>query len=184
MDTADLFAQLEVLDFPVDFTVDMEVVPAKRALEQVQRKKKDLLDQAEQYGAQPTGMPHSLPSAAGDLGEEDARLSATSVEVEVQSVTVLTVWADDPVTCDARARALVALLAGGNYRLVRPHGMQQTLFALGLPGAGARDRCGSSPSISCRRTGRRRGRSPRCGSVMRPGRWWGSIWTAGRSGRS
>ncbi|MFE8975851.1 ATP-binding protein [Streptomyces cyaneofuscatus] len=136
VDTADLFAQLEVLDFPVDFTVDMEVVPAKRALEQVQRKKKDLLDQAEQYGAQPTGMPHSLPSAAGDLGEEDARLSATSVEVEVQSVTVLTVWADDPVTCDARARALVALLAGGNYRLVRPHGMQQTLFALGLPGAG------------------------------------------------
>ncbi|MFJ8762182.1 ATP-binding protein [Streptomyces cyaneofuscatus] len=136
VDTADLFAQLEVLDFPVDFTVDMEVVPAKRALEQVQRKKKDLLDQAEQYGAQPTGMPHSLPSAAGDLGEEDARLSATSVEVEVQSVTVLTVWADDPVTCDARARALVALLAGGNYRLVRPHGMQQTLLALGLPGAG------------------------------------------------
>ncbi len=136
VDTADLFAQLEVLDFPVDFTVDMEVVPAKRALEQVQRKKKDLLDQAEQYGAQPTGMPHSLPSAAGDLGEEDARLSATSVEVEVQSVTVLTVWADDPVTCDARARTLVALLAGGNYRLVRPHGMQQTLFSLGLPGAG------------------------------------------------
>ncbi|RLV64355.1 ATP/GTP-binding protein [Streptomyces sp. CBMAI 2042] len=136
VDTADLFAQLEVLDFPVDFTVDMEVVPAKRALEQVQRKKKDLLDQAEQYGAQPTGMPHSLPSAAGDLGEEDARLSATSVEVEVQSVTVLTVWADDPVTCDARARALVALLTGGNYRLVRPHGLQQTLFALGLPGAG------------------------------------------------
>lgn len=135
-DTADLLAQLEVLDFPVDFTVDMEVVPAKRALEQVQRKKKDLLDQAEQYGAQPTGMPHSLPSAAGDLGEVDARLSATSVEVEVQSVTVLTVWADDPVTCDARARALVALLAGGNYRLVRPHGMQQTLFAMGLPGTG------------------------------------------------
>ncbi|MCQ1581204.1 ATP-binding protein [Streptomyces parvus] len=134
MDSADLLAQLEVLDFPVDFTVDMEVVPAKRAREQVQRKKKELLDQAEQYGAQPTGMPHSLPSAAADLGEEDARLSLTGVEVEVQSVTVLTVWADDAVTCDARARALASMVAGGNYRLVRPHGLQQALFSMGLPG--------------------------------------------------
>ncbi|MFJ9188716.1 ATP-binding protein [Streptomyces anulatus] len=134
MDSADLLAQLEVLDFPVDFTVDMEVVTAKQAREQVLRKKKDLLDQAEQYGAQPTGMPHSLPSAAGDLSEEDARLSLTGVEVEVQSVTVLTVWADDAVTCDARARALASMLAGGNYRLVRPHGLQQALFSMGLPG--------------------------------------------------
>ncbi|XXZ47512.1 hypothetical protein AAGT00_00750 (plasmid) [Streptomyces cavourensis] len=184
VDTADLFAQLEVLDFPVDFTVDMEVVPAKRALEQVKRKKKDLLDQAEQYGAQPTGMPHSLPSAAGDLGEEDARLSATSVEVEVQSVTVLTVWADDPVTCDARARTLVALLAGGTTGWCVRTACSRPCSPWGCRGRGARPRCGSSPSTSCRRTGRRRGRSPLCGSVMRPGRWSGSTWTAGRFGRS
>jgi len=135
MDSADLLAQLESLDFPVDFVIDLHVVTAERAKEQVRRKKKELLDQAEQYGAQPTGMPHSLPEAAGDLAEEDARLSRTSVEVEVQSVTVLTVWAGDPVTCDARARSLAALLSGGDYRAVRPHGMQEALFALGLPGA-------------------------------------------------
>ncbi|WLQ61485.1 ATP-binding protein [Streptomyces poriferorum] len=133
VESADLLAQLESLDFPVDFTVDMQVIGAQRAKEQVQRKKKELLDQAEQYGAQPTGMPHSLPTAAGDLVEEDARLSRTSVEVEVQSVTVLTVWGPDPVTCDARARALVSLLSGGDYRAVRPHGMQEALFSLGLP---------------------------------------------------
>ncbi len=50
-------------------------------------------------------------------------------------MTVLTVWGPDPVTCDARARALAALLSGGDYRAVRPHGMQEALFALGLPGA-------------------------------------------------
>ncbi|MEV6400212.1 ATP-binding protein [Streptomyces sp. NPDC051907] len=133
VDSADLLAQLESLDFPVDFTVDVQVVPAERAREQVRRKKKELLDQAEQYGAQPAGMPHSLPEAAGDLAEEDARLSRTSVEVEVQSVTVLTVWGPDPLTCDARARALAALLSGGDYRAVRPHGMQEALFSLGLP---------------------------------------------------
>ncbi|WP_433573719.1 ATP-binding protein [Streptomyces sp. CA-251247] len=135
MDSADLLAQLEGLDFPVDFTVDLQVVTAERAKEQVRRKKKELLDQAEQYGAQPTGMPHSLPEAAGDLAEVDARLSRTSVEVEVQSVTVLTVWGPDAVTCDARARALAGLLSGGDYRAVRPHGMQEALFSLGLPGA-------------------------------------------------
>lgn len=135
LESADLLAQLESLDFPVDFTVDMQVVPSERAREQVRRKKKELLDQAEQYGAQPTGMPHSLPEAAGALAEQDARLSRSSVEVEVQSVTVLTVWGPDPVVCDARARALVALLSGGDYRAVRPHGMQEALFALGLPGA-------------------------------------------------
>ena len=132
---ADLLAQLESLDFPVDFTVDLQVVPAQKAKESVQRKKKELLDQAEQYGAQPTGMPQSLPDAAGALSEMDARLSRTSVEVEVQSVTVLTVWGPDAATCDARARALAALLSGADYRAVRPHGMQEQLFVLGLPAA-------------------------------------------------
>lgn len=135
VDTSDVLAQLEGLDFPVDFTVDLQIVPADRAKQQVQRKKRELLDQAEQYGAQPTGMPHSLPHAAGDLAEEDARLSRSSVEVEVQSVTVLTVWGEDPGLCDARARALAAVLSGADYRAIRPHGMQEHLFTLGLPGA-------------------------------------------------
>ncbi|MEV7618430.1 ATP-binding protein [Streptomyces sp. NPDC089799] len=134
IEAADVLAQLEHMPFPVDVTVDMQVVPAARAREQVQRKKKELLDQTGQYGAQPTGMPDALPQAAGDLAEEDARLSRTSVEVEVQSVTVLTVWGPDPTTCDERARELSAALTGGDYRLERPLGMQEELFALGLPG--------------------------------------------------
>ncbi|MEU5069154.1 ATP-binding protein [Streptomyces virginiae] len=133
--SADVLAQLEGLPFPVDVAVDLRVVPAKKAREQVQRKKRELLDQAEQYGAQPTGMPHSLPEAAGDLAEQDARIARTSVEVEVQSVTVLSVWAPDAATCDARARELSAALSGGDYRVERPYGMQEELFALGLPGA-------------------------------------------------
>lgn len=131
---ADVLAQLEGLPFPVDVTVDLRVVAAKKARAQVQRKKRELLDQSGQYGAQPTGMPHSLPEAAGDLAEQDARMARTSVEVEVQSVTVLSVWGPDAATCDQRARTLSAALAGGDYRLVRPYGMQEELFALGLPG--------------------------------------------------
>nr|WSX47607.1 ATP-binding protein [Streptomyces sp. NBC_00974]WSX54249.1 ATP-binding protein [Streptomyces sp. NBC_00974] len=131
---ADVLAQLEGLPFPVDVAVDLQVVSAKKARAQVQRKKRELMDQAGQYGAQPTGMPASLPDAAGDLAEQDARMARTSVEVEVQSVTVLSVWGPDAATCDARARELSAALAGGDYRLVRPYGMQEELFALGLPG--------------------------------------------------
>ncbi|MEW2471093.1 ATP-binding protein [Streptomyces sp. NPDC046994] len=133
-DAADLFAQLEMLDFPVDYTVDLTLVPAERARDQVRRKKNELIDQADQYDARPTGMPASLSEAARDLGELDARLSRTSVEVEVQSVTVLTVWGPTAAVCDARARALAALLGGADYRAVRPAGLQEALFALGLPG--------------------------------------------------
>ncbi|MCW8384103.1 ATP-binding protein [Streptomyces justiciae] len=131
---ADLFAQLESLDFPVDYTIDLTLVGAEKARAQVQRKKNELIDQADQYDARPTGMPASLAEAARDLGELDARLSRTGVEVEVQSVTVLTVWGPTAAVCDARARALAALLAGADYRSVRPAGLQEALFALGLPG--------------------------------------------------
>ncbi|MFD8985683.1 ATP-binding protein, partial [Streptomyces sp. NPDC059564] len=134
VESADVLAQLEALPFPVDVTVDLRVVPAKKARAQVQRKKRELLDQAGQYGAQPTGMPHSLPNAAGDLAEQDARMARTSVEVEVQSVTVLSVWGPAAAVCDARARELSAALSGGDYRAERPYGMQEDLFALGLPG--------------------------------------------------
>ncbi|MFD9441867.1 ATP-binding protein [Streptomyces sp. NPDC060006] len=133
-DAADLFAQLEVLDFPVDYTVDLALVPAEKARDQVRRKRNELVDQADQYDARPTGMPTSLTEAARDLGELDARLSRTSVEVEVQSVTVLTVWGPTAAVCDARARALAALLGGADYRAVRPAGLQEALFLLGLPG--------------------------------------------------
>ncbi|MEU1444088.1 ATP-binding protein [Streptomyces mirabilis] len=132
-DAADLFAQLEMLDFPVDYTVDLTLVPAEKARDQVRRKKNELIDQADQYDARPTGMPASLTDAARDLGELDARLSRTSVEVEVQSVTVLTVWGPTAAVCDARARALAALLGGADYRAVRPAGLQDALFTLGLP---------------------------------------------------
>ncbi|SEE11199.1 ATP-binding protein [Streptomyces sp. PAN_FS17] len=133
-DAADLFAQLETLDFPIDYTIDLTLVPAEKARDQVRRKKNELIDQADQYDARPTGMPASLTEAARDLGELDARLSRTSVEVEVQSVTGLTVWGPTAAVCDARARALAALLAGADYRAVRPAGLQETLFTLGLPG--------------------------------------------------
>lgn len=133
-DSADLFAQLESLDFPVDYTIDLTLVPAERARAQVQRKKNELVDQADQYDARPTGMPASLTEAARDLGELDARLSRTSVEVEVQSVAVLTVWGPTAAVCDSRARALAALLSGADYRAVRPAGLQEALFTLGLPG--------------------------------------------------
>ncbi|MGR3938451.1 ATP-binding protein [Streptomyces sp. BRA346] len=134
-DVADLFAQLESLSFPVDFLVELEILSAERAKEQLQKKRNELVDQADQWDAKPSGMPSSLPGAAQDLGEEDARLSRTSAEVEVQPVTVLTVWGRDTRTCDARARTLTGLLRGADYRAVRPVGLQERLLAFGLPGA-------------------------------------------------
>ncbi|MCX4554225.1 ATP-binding protein [Streptomyces sp. NBC_01500] len=134
-EAADVFAQLELMEFPVDYCIDLTLVSAEKAKAQVQRKKAELVDQADQYDARPTGMPSTLGNAAGDLGELDERLSRTSVEVEVQSVTVLTVWGPTSDLCDARARALGAALAGADYRAVRPAGLQEALFTFGMPGA-------------------------------------------------
>ncbi|WP_079178119.1 ATP-binding protein [Streptomyces mangrovisoli] len=134
-EAADLFAQLESLTFPVDYTVDLTLVPAETARQQVRRKRNELVDQVDQYDARPTGTPASLAEAGRDLGELEGRLSRTSVEVEVQSVTALTVWGPTAAVCDARARTLAALLSGADYRAVRPAGLQEALFTLGLPGS-------------------------------------------------
>ncbi|WP_338704329.1 ATP-binding protein (plasmid) [Streptomyces sp. Q6] len=132
---ADLFAQLEVLDFPVDFTVSLGLIDSAEARRKIQAKRSELVDQVDQYAARPTGAPRAIPEAERDLDEEDTRLARTSAEVEVQAVTVLTVWAPSPELCDARARALEKLLAGCDYRMLRPTGLQSDLFTLGLPGS-------------------------------------------------
>ena len=134
---ADVLAQLELLPFPVDYVVDLQIVPAEKAKVSVRRKKRELVDQAQQYGAETSGLPDSMPSAAGDLGEESSRLDRTASEVEVQAVTALTVWADTPAVCEQRARILAGALEGGDYKMIRPVGGQEALFALGLPGAPA-----------------------------------------------
>lgn len=86
-------------------------------------------------------MPASLTDAARDLCELDARLSRTSVEVEVQSVTGLTVWAyffgaaDE--RCDLDSSGLPqcghTLSLCGDSRCIAGSGEDQALIG---PGAG------------------------------------------------
>ncbi|MEU7031461.1 ATP-binding protein [Streptomyces sp. NPDC046275] len=131
---AEFFAELDRLPFGVDWVVDMTLLPAEKVVAAVTRKKRDLVDQAEQYAARrATGLPEAMHDAADDLGDLSARASRTSVEVEVQSVTAMTVWGTTPAECDQRAAALQARLRAANYRLVRPVGGQEELFTLGLP---------------------------------------------------
>ncbi|MGW2353487.1 hypothetical protein [Actinacidiphila glaucinigra] len=162
VDTSDVLAQLEGLDFPVDFMVDLQIVPADRAKQQVQRKKRELLDQAEQYGAQPTGMPHSLPHAAGDLAEEDARLSRSSVEVEVQSVTVLTVWGEDPGCATPGRGPWPRCCRGRTTGRSARTACKSTCSPSACPAPCGHQWCGSSPSTSSPRTGPHPAPSPPC----------------------
>ncbi|MFI2620531.1 ATP-binding protein [Streptomyces sp. NPDC018584] len=130
----DFLSQLDRVPFGVDWVIDLRLVPTEKVLDEVKKKKRDLVDQADQYSAQrATGLPEDIHDAAEDLGDLGARAARTGVEVEVQSVTVMTVWAGTPDECDRRAGALQAQLRGGNYRLVRPVGGQEDLFTLTLP---------------------------------------------------
>ncbi|RSS57491.1 ATP-binding protein [Streptomyces sp. WAC01280] len=134
----DFLAELDRMPFGVDWVIDMSLVPAEKVLAAVTKKKRDLVDQADQYAARrATGLPEDMHDAADDLADLGVRVSRTSVEVEVQAVTVMTVWGAGPAECDKRAGALQARLRSANYRLVRPVGGQEQLFTLGLPAATA-----------------------------------------------
>ncbi|MQS17528.1 ATP/GTP-binding protein [Streptomyces kaniharaensis] len=133
--SADILAQLERLEYPVDATIDLTIVDSAKARRQIAKKKKELVDQADQWAAHPTGAPDTIYGAAETLGEQEARLGRTSVEREVQSRTVLTVWGPTAQECDERARNFKARLTGADYGVIRPRGGQERLFALGLPGA-------------------------------------------------
>ncbi|UNZ21402.1 ATP-binding protein [Streptomyces sp. 891-h] len=135
-ESADLLARLEELPFPVDFVCDLRLISTQEVKEQVQRKKRELADQADQYAAHTaTGVPEEMYDAAADLGELDSRASQSTVEVEVQAVTVLSVWGPTPRVCDERARMLSKRVQSASYRLARPAGEQEELMSLSLPGS-------------------------------------------------
>ncbi|MFI9213924.1 ATP-binding protein [Streptomyces sp. NPDC053253] len=136
--SGDFLAELDRMPFGVDWVIDMSLVAAEKVLAAVTKKKRDLVDQADQYAARrATGLPEDMHDAAADLADLGVRVSRTSVEVEVQAVTVMTVWGTDPAECEKRAGALQARLRSANYRLVRPVGGQEQLFTLCLPAAPA-----------------------------------------------
>ncbi|MFB7512852.1 ATP-binding protein [Streptomyces sp. NPDC056144] len=133
---AEFLGELERMPFSVDWVIDLTVVSSEKVVAAVTKKKRELADQADQYAARrATGLPDALHDAADDLGDLGARASRSGVEVEVQSVTVLTVAGPTPAECDQRAATVQARLKGAHYRLVRPVGGQEELFTLGLPGA-------------------------------------------------
>ncbi|MFI7103295.1 ATP-binding protein [Streptomyces sp. NPDC050161] len=135
-ENADILAQLELLPWPVDVLCDLTLVPAAKVSAEVGKKKRELLDQVDQRAAQHSaGLPPEMHDAAEDLAEEGAQAARNELEVEVQSTTVLTVWAPTARECQERARTLEKRMGGANYRLLQPMGAQGDLFALGLPAA-------------------------------------------------
>ncbi|MEU9056251.1 ATP-binding protein [Streptomyces sp. NPDC048384] len=136
--SGDFFTWVDRFPYPVDWVVDMQLLPTEKVVDEVRKKKRDLVDQADQYAAQrATGLPEDMQDAAEDLGDLGARAGRNSVEVEVQAVTVMTVWGSTAAECDERAGRLRSRLRGSNFRLERPRGGQEELFTLTLPATAA-----------------------------------------------
>ncbi|MGW7639514.1 ATP-binding protein, partial [Streptomyces decoyicus] len=65
---ADILAQLEILPWPIDVTVDLSLVPAEKVSAEVSKRKRELLDQVDQHSAQHAmGLPDEMHDAAEDL---------------------------------------------------------------------------------------------------------------------
>ena len=111
----------ESLDFPVDMSINVEIVENKNALAFVRNKKKEMKDldrNAWQGGEETDGTVEDGMSAATELEDE---LTVTK-DALYKASYVLRVSAPDKQTLEERVDALVEFYADQNIRLVRPFG--------------------------------------------------------------
>lgn len=111
----------ESLDFPVDMSINVEIVENKSALAFVRNKKKEMKDldrNAWQGGEETDGTVEDGMSAATELEDE---LTVTK-DALYKASYVLRVSAPDRQTLEERVDALVEFYADQNIRLVRPFG--------------------------------------------------------------
>lgn len=131
---SEYLADLDGFDFPVDYTCRLKVISSAEAESRSRRKARELTAQVEEYDGETAGIPQSLIDAASDLDDERARLQSSTTEVEIQSTTVMCVWAATPEECEERAEIVRAALSAAEYQMVRPTGSQRSLFTAMLPG--------------------------------------------------
>ena len=132
-------ASLEDFEFPIEWTVHARGVPRAEAEAKTRRQARELRAQVGQYtgdDGDETNAPHALAEAREALEDERARLAASSSELELQTTTVLCVYADNPAEAQRRAEAVRLAYGAADYQLSRPTGGQLACYTALLPGAG------------------------------------------------
>ncbi|GLY38991.1 hypothetical protein Amsp01_050150 [Amycolatopsis sp. NBRC 101858] len=131
----EILARLADIGFGVDYTLRITARGNEDARAANRRRTRDLMGQDEEHAGDAAGVPADVVSAQEEIQHKNARLGASTTEIDLEVGVVAAVWASTGRECDARAKALRSAFLGGEYRWERPLGGQKLLYQAMLPGS-------------------------------------------------
>ncbi len=132
---AEALARTDALGFPVDWCVRVRPTSNADAVARTKRQARQLQGQFDEYGGEAAGPPPTLAAAVEAIDHERAALAANPAEPELQTTTVLAVWAATLAELEVRAGQLRAAYEVNEYGLPRPTGGQLALYGAMLVGS-------------------------------------------------
>ncbi|MEU8632502.1 ATP-binding protein [Amycolatopsis sp. NPDC048633] len=131
----EILARLAEIGFGVDYVLRVTAHANEDARAANRRRTRDLMGQDEEHAGDAAGVPADVVSAQEEIQHKNARLGASSTEVDLEVGIVACVWGTTARDADARAKALRQAFLGGEYRWERPLGGQRQLYQAMLPGS-------------------------------------------------
>ncbi|HUG84663.1 MAG TPA: hypothetical protein VMM13_08855, partial [Euzebya sp.] len=129
------FSTADLAPFDVDWFARVDAVPNIEAQTRARRQQRQLNAQYAEYEGEPAGPPRTLAAALEGVDDEQAALTASPGDPELQVTMGFTVSGATPREVDARTDQLSDLLEPWGYAMHRPTGGQVALYAAGLPGS-------------------------------------------------
>ncbi|WIX82923.1 ATP-binding protein [Amycolatopsis carbonis] len=130
----EILARLADIGFGVDYALRITATTNEEARASNRRRTRDLMSQDEEHGGDAAGVPADVHSAQEEIQHKNARLGASSTELDLEVGVVACVWGETADECDARAKVLRRAFLGGEYKWERPLGGQRHLYQALLPG--------------------------------------------------
>ena len=130
----EILARLSDIGFGVDYALRITAKTNEEARTSNRRRTRDLIGQDDEHGGDTAGVPADVRSAQEEIQHKNARLGASSTEIDLEVGIVACVWGATAAECDMRAKSLRQAFLGGEYRWERPLGGQKQLYHALLPG--------------------------------------------------
>ncbi|MEQ0558436.1 ATP-binding protein [Amycolatopsis sp. NEAU-NG30] len=131
----EILARLAEIGFGVDYALRVTARSNEDARAANRRRTRDLMGQDDEHAGDAAGVPADVVSAQEEIQHKNARLGASSTEIDLEVGVIACVWGPTAAECDARAKALRQAFLGGEYRWERPLGGQRQLYQAMLPGS-------------------------------------------------
>lgn len=130
----EILSRLADIGFGVDYALRITAKTNEEARASNRRRTRDLMSQDDEHGGDTAGVPTDVHSAQEEIQHKNARLGASTTEIELEAGIVACVWDESAQECDAHAKTLRQAFLGGEYKWERPLGGQKQLYQALLPG--------------------------------------------------